>query len=272
MADRVEASGRQEKAAADDAVVKAHFAKAAEEVVLPGFGGGIAFTVLFAAFADSDGITAACERVLSEAERERAKRFATADVHRRFVQRRAFRRYAAALATGSQGLLVSHDFSVEPKGRPFLPAASALSWSVSSCRAGMLVAWARGADIGVDLEDRARQADCLPLARRYFTPEEARLVVEAPEATRMATFLRLWCLKEAVLKAIGEGIAYGLERFAFDLDPVARLVRAPQGQGGVACYAVCELAGAQLEAAGVAGAVVLRMPEVPKRQSHSVGP
>jgi len=272
MADGVEACCHQENAAANDAVVKAHFAKAAAEVALPGCDSDGAVTMLFAMFVDSDGITAACERVLSQAERERAKRFATADVHRRFVQRRAFRRYAAALATGSPATLAMHDFSTEPKGRPFLPAAPGLSWSVSSCRAGMLVAWARGAEIGADLEDRARQADCLPLARRYFASDEARMVFEAAEADRMPTFLRLWCLKEAVLKAIGEGIAYRLERFVFDLDPVARLVQTPQEQGGVGRYAVCELAGAQLEAAGVAGAVVLRRPEVPKRHSHSAGP
>jgi 4'-phosphopantetheinyl transferase len=219
-------------------------------------------TALLAPFHADDALSAACERLLAPAERERAGRFATADVRRRFVQRRAFRRYAAALATGSQASLASLDFATEPKGRPWLPAAPGVSWSVSSCRSGMLVAWSRGAEIGVDLEDRARQADCLPLARRYFAPEEARLVTEAAESDRMETFLRLWCLKEAVLKAIGEGIAYGLDRFVFELDPAVRMVRAPQEQGGVSRFVAGELAGESLHAAGVAGAVVLRMPPI----------
>jgi phosphopantetheinyl transferase len=223
-------------------------------------------TLMLAPFHADDALSAACERLLAPAERERAGRLATADVRRRFVQRRAFRRYAAALATGSQASLASLDFATEPKGRPWLPAAPGVSWSVSSCRSGMLVAWSRGAEIGVDLEDRARQADCLPLARRYFAPEEARLVIDADESDRMETFLRLWCLKEAVLKAIGEGIAFGLDRFVFALDPEVRMVTAPEEQGGLSRFVAGELAGASLQRVGGTAAVVLRMPLQPDRE------
>jgi phosphopantetheine--protein transferase-like protein len=253
------------------AVVK-HFAETTCEVDPPVCAMAASFTVLFAPFVESDAVTAACEAVLSEGERERARRLATPEVHRRFVQRRAFRRYAAARALGSSGPLVMHEFAAEPKGRPFLPAAPEVSWSVSSCRAGMLAAWTRGADIGVDLEDRARQVECLSLAKRYFDPAEARLVVAATPSDRMVTFLRFWCLKEAVLKAIGEGIAYGLEKFVFSLEPDVRLVQAPQEQGGASRFSVWELVGDQLEAARVAGAVVLRMPVLPARQSLSAEP
>lgn len=256
----------------NDAAVVGHFAERACDVAPPECATVAGLTVLFAPFVESDAVTAACETVLSDAERERAGRLATADARRRFVQRRAFRRYAAARALGSSSSLITHTFAAEPKGRPYLAAAPEVSWSVSSCRAGMLAAWTRGAEIGVDLEDRARQADCLPLAKRYFDPAEAGLVVTATPADRMATFLRFWCLKEAVLKAIGEGIAYGLEKFVFSLEPKVRLVKSPREQGDASRYCVCELAGDQLEAAGVAGAIVLRMPAVPARQSHSAGP
>ena len=80
-------------------------------------------TLMLAPFHADDALSAACERLLAPAELERAGRLATADVRRRFVQRRAFRRYAAALATGSQASLASLDFATEPKGRPWLPAA-----------------------------------------------------------------------------------------------------------------------------------------------------
>ena len=129
--------------------------------------------------------------------------------------------------------------------------------------------------IGTDITECLRIAQMIErhgelFVSRVYTQHE----IDYCRSRRMATqhFAGRWAAKEAVLKAIGEGIAYGLERFAFALDPVARLVRAPQEQGGVGRYAVCELAGAQLEAAGVAGAVVLRMLEVPKRHSHSAGP
>jgi len=257
---------------ADEAVVTNHFAAAASRLPLPPVIEAAGTTILCAAFANDDSLTAACGRMLSAAERERAGRFATAELQRAFVQRRAFRRYAAARATGDGAPLTTHDFAAEPGGRPWLPTAGGVSWSFSSCRQGMLAAWSCGAEVGVDLEDRARQIDCLPLASRFFDAAEARLVAEASGAFRVATFLRLWCLKEAALKAIGKGIVAGLDRFVFTLEPTARLVAAPQEQGAVTRFTASEPSCDQLQHSGLAAAVVLRMPAVPVRQSHSAGP
>ncbi len=257
---------------ADEAVVTQHFAATACRLSLPPVIEAAGTTILFAAFAKDNSLTAACGRMISAAERERAGRFATADLQRAFVQRRAFRRYAAGQATGCRAALTRHNFAAEPGGRPWLPTAGGVSWSFSSCQQGMLAAWSRGAEVGVDLEDRARQIDCLPLASRFFAAAEARLVAEASGAFRVATFLRLWCLKEAVLKAIGRGIVAGLDRFVFTFEPDARLVAAPEEYGAVTRFIASEPVADQLQSSGLAAAVVLRMPAVPVRQSHSAGP
>ena len=49
---------------------------------------------------------------------------------------------------------------------------------------------------------------------------------------RARTFYRLWSLKEAALKSIGEGLPFGLEAFEFELTPALRVVRAPEEHGG----------------------------------------
>jgi 4'-phosphopantetheinyl transferase len=49
---------------------------------------------------------------------------------------------------------------------------------------------------------------------------------------RLRIFFQFWCLKEAALKSIGEGLPFGLEAFAFELDPILRVVHAPPDHGG----------------------------------------
>lgn len=87
------------------------------------------------------------------------------------------------------------------------------NWSHS--RELALVALARGIEPGVDVERIQEQKRTLELAHRFFAPTEALVLTACPESEREAAFLRLWCAKEAVLKALGHGITFGLERVVF---------------------------------------------------------
>lgn len=101
-----------------------------------------------------------------------------------------------------------------PHGRPELGPAHdrslAFNWSHSGAQA--LAAIARGVTPGVDLELQRARPKALALARRFFTPDEAQALTVLPEDARSAAFLRLWTAKEAVLKAEGGGISFGLHR------------------------------------------------------------
>lgn len=98
----------------------------------------------------------------------------------------------------------------------FKNAALRFSWSHSDEMA--LVALARGIELGVDVERVRERKRALELARRFFDPAEARALAACPADEREIAFLRLWCAKESVLKALGRGIAFGLERVAFALE------------------------------------------------------
>jgi 4'-phosphopantetheinyl transferase len=99
-------------------------------------------------------------------------------------------------------------------GRPELGAghdrALAFNWSHSGTEA--LIAVARGVLPGVDLEQLRERPKALALARRFFTADEAQALAAEPEPARSAAFLRMWTAKEAVLKADGRGIGFGLHR------------------------------------------------------------
>ena len=49
---------------------------------------------------------------------------------------------------------------------------------------------------------------------------------------RFQNFFRLWTLKEAALKSVGEGMPFGLEAFHFELTPRPAVVKVPREYGG----------------------------------------
>ena len=125
-------------------------------------------------------------------------------------------------------------------GRPRFPEDAGVDAGWSHSGDGLLLAFARGAVLGVDMEFERPRAKALEIARRHFTraetdwlesqspgshPHESRPSGttaaaadrgDAACAPRDLAFLRLWCAKEAVLKAHGRGLAFGLDRLAFE--------------------------------------------------------
>lgn len=112
-------------------------------------------------------------------------------------------------------------------GRPSLAephGALAFNWSHSGDHA--LLAIARGIVPGIDLERLRPRPRAMDIARRYFCVEETEALAALGPQQRDDAFLSLWTAKEAVLKATGHGIAYGLDRLQFTVLPApSRLLR-----------------------------------------------
>ena len=188
-------------------------------------------TVFYAPFSNTESVFNLCISVLTEAERQHMARLATDGLRSAFAQRRAFRRFCAAIALGHGGDLAGNVFDVTEKGRPYLRRAPDFRFSFSSCRFGMLGAWSATCELGIDIEDDTREIEALALAREFFTGEEAAIVEQAVSADRRSIFYQFWSLKEAALKSVGEGLPFGLDTFVFELLPTPRVVDAP-GQFG----------------------------------------
>ncbi len=114
-------------------------------------------------------------------------------------------------------------------GRPELAGGQhgrlAFNWSHSHDQA--LIALARGVLPGIDLERLRPHPKALTIAQRYFSPDEATRLEALPGPQRDRAFLELWTAKEAVLKALGRGLAFGLHRLSIagspDLPVLGRL-------------------------------------------------
>jgi len=177
-------------------------------------------------------VTRYCASILSDAELEQAERLVIPAHKALFIQRRAFRRYCGALALESSQCLSQIAFSEMENGRPLLSDLPDYWFSFSSCRFGFVGAWSPTHAIGVDVEDYTRELQAAELAEHYFSMAEARAVNGRSSLENRQTFLKYWCLKEAALKSIGEGLPYGLDAFKFELQPNLRVVETPSEYGG----------------------------------------
>jgi 4'-phosphopantetheinyl transferase len=106
-------------------------------------------------------------------------------------------------------------------GKPILAAEGAdtgLRFNISHTRGFVACAIARD-EVGLDVEASDRNTD-FATADRFFAPEEARLVNAVAPADQACVFFRFWTLKEAFIKATGEGLRRPLDSFSFAFEPL----------------------------------------------------
>ena len=125
----------------------------------------------------------------------------------------AMPRAQAWLAREFGGDAGDYAFERDAHGRPHLHRAGLdCNWSHSG--AHLLVAAGSGFHVGTDIESIRPRGNALALAQRFFADEETAWLSQRENME--FDFLRLWCAKEAVLKAHGRGLAFGLHRLAFE--------------------------------------------------------
>ncbi len=145
----------------------------------------------------------------------------------RFAASRLLLRYAAAAALDTAPELV--DLAYQPGGRPYVRGCDQIAISLSHTADVLVVGISREGRVGVDVELASRAlAGTGAEARGYVRCErEALEGVEGEE--RNDVLVRLWTLKEAYSKALGQGLRLRFTEFGFALTPDGpRLVR-PDG-------------------------------------------
>ncbi len=113
-------------------------------------------------------------------------------------------------------------FETGPWGRPYL-TGNPIRFSVSHSRSWALLAVGRQPRLGIDLEPVRDLNDLEGLARVAFSEPEHRALLALPPEHRPAAFFRVWTRKEAVAKALGEGLR-AMKRFAVSVDTEPRLL------------------------------------------------
>lgn len=142
---------------------------------------------------------------------------------------------AKAIQQPEQALI----FSQTEFGKPILQNHTQLGFNQSHSQSMYAFAWSADiAHVGIDVEDLSRVMRVESLAKHSLTTHEYQRFQQAVDQQRY--WLKLWTIKEAVLKAAGLGIRLNLnelETNCLDLQQQTGMVEHPKiGQWSYACY------------------------------------
>lgn len=153
----------------------------------------------------------ALRALLSPEELRRAERFLRSEHGRRF-----------SVVHGVLRLILSEYLKVAPKaiqfkkneyGKPFLTHKTPVEFNLSHSGELALVALTAGRPLGVDLEQYRERLEMEKISKRYFSSTEYSQLMKLPDGQREEAFYACWTRKEAYIKARGEGLSLGLDRF-----------------------------------------------------------
>lgn len=154
-------------------------------------------------------------RLLSPEEKAQLEEIGSDRVRHQYLVTRALVR-----CTLSQYLAVEPEdwgFETSAGGRPEIavPSETGLRFNVSHTRGVVACLVTEGIDAGVDVENMERSRDVQGLAERRFAVEEAAELKACAAEGEKNHFFSLWTLKEAYLKARGQGITLPLRSVVF---------------------------------------------------------
>lgn len=164
------------------------------------------------------------QAILSRDELERARTFYFERDRRRFIVGRGILRVLLGRYVGRRPEDIG--FRYGPNGKPALAADSAgvpLHFNLAHSEGLALYAFTPAGPVGVDLEMMRDLPDWQQVADAVFSAREVAQLRASPIGRRRDEFFRAWTRQEAVLKALGTGLAGAADaaaEAAFDVYPL----------------------------------------------------
>lgn len=157
---------------------------------------------------------------LSEDEQDRAEKLKIGSKRQQYIiTRGSLRKYLGLLAEADPAVF---KFKYLKHGKPILEESSQyadISFNVSHSNDIALIAISRKQNIGIDVEKINYEIDPQTLVSRFFSKAEQSEFNALPKTIKAKAFCACWTRKEAFIKAIGDGVAYGLDKFDVSVDP-----------------------------------------------------
>jgi 4'-phosphopantetheinyl transferase len=151
-----------------------------------------------------------CALLLSAEEISRAVHFKLERDKNRYTAGRGMLRVLLGKYVGVSPRALN--ITAELLAKPILPdQPRPVDFNLSHADDCALVAISSTYEVGVDLENPARDVDYDALALRFFSAREQAELQRIPQAERRRAFVTCWTRKEAVAKALGQGLRMPLE-------------------------------------------------------------
>lgn len=160
-----------------------------------------------------------CIQYLSEDEFIRAGKLKIEEKKDQFVITRSVLRLLLSSAVGKSYKDI--EFFFGEHGKPSIEESlnnKPIEFNISHSGDYALIAIALSDKVGVDIEKINSDIDHQSLSKRFFSEQENNELQGIDEGQRGDVFYRIWSQKESFIKATGQGIAFGLERFSVSLE------------------------------------------------------
>jgi len=149
--------------------------------------------------------------VLSENELERAGKFRY-DKHRNiFIKTRGLQRILIAKYLQDKPNDIHIEFG--PHGKPFCKNKSQLTFNASHAGAVILLAFTLKNELGIDVELIKKEVEVESISKHFFSENEIVKLISLDKSLRHEAFFTCWSRKEALIKAIGDGLSFPLDQF-----------------------------------------------------------
>lgn len=158
------------------------------------------------------GLLVDADQIISADELDRAQQFKFTKDRHAFLLCRLLLRLILAHYLGCEAKAIRFDYNAYGK-----PVIAQLNFNLSHSGDWMVLAISGNAIIGVDVEYQQHRSVSLSLARFCFSDQEFAAFESLPDEQQQSAFFHIWTCKEALIKAIGQGVSFGLKNISISM-------------------------------------------------------
>ena len=174
---------------------------------------------------------------LNATEKQKAGTFARSELQRKYIKTRGVLRKVLAEYLNERPQQVN--IKLAEYGKPFVDQTLFFNLSHSANR--FVIAVTNVSEIGVDLEQVRQRKNLQGLVKKCFSALEINYWEGLSEQQKIFAFYQFWVRKEAFVKAIGRGIAVGLDQCVINPEKQTQFLSIPELYGNNADWKIMDI-------------------------------